>query len=93
MKNAKKIRVTTLTSEVIILRHLGYRADDKFCPVCQDQTRMVGFDSAVTLFRIGARELIRLIDSDAIHSIETTDGHLLICSHTPQRSGDADINL
>ena len=40
---------------------------------------MLDFDSAVSFSGISGRELIRRFELGEVHSIETANGHLLIC--------------
>lgn len=81
MKNAKKVLVTTATSEIFIIRRKRARQIIReFCPHCQKPTEMLDFNSAITDYGLGARELMRQIEISVVHSAETESGHLFICS-------------
>jgi hypothetical protein len=43
-------------------------------------------NSAVTIFSIGAHELMRQIEIGAIHSTENANGHLFICRESLLRA-------
>jgi hypothetical protein len=43
---------------------------------------MLSVDEAVEVFGIRTADVIRLAESEKIHSRETTAGHLLVCSRT-----------
>lgn len=43
---------------------------------------MLDLDAAVNISRLGAREIIRRIETGAIHSTETARGHLLVCTES-----------
>lgn len=84
MKNSKKILITSATSEIFILRRGWQKAIRGFCEICQSETEMLDLDSAVNIFRRGIREIIHQIETGAIHSTETTSGHLLVCQNSLQ---------
>lgn len=84
MTNSKKTLITTRSSEILIVRQTGQKTLQWFCADCEAETEMLDFNSAVTVFRIGARELIRQIETGAIHSTETASGHLFACSQSLQ---------
>ncbi len=79
MKNAKKILVTTASSEIFIIRRGEQKVIRQFCRNCQSETEMLDFNSAVNIFSVGAREIIRRIEANTVHSAETENGHLLVC--------------
>ena len=84
MKNAKKILITCATSEIFILRHGRQKAIRGFCKICEAETEMLDLNSAVNVFCLGMREIIRQIETGAIHSTETTSGYLLVCQNSLQ---------
>ncbi len=84
MKNAKKVLITSATSEVFILRHGRQKAIRGFCEICEAETEMLDLHSAVTVFGLRTRELIRQIETGAVHSAETASGHLLVCTESLQ---------
>jgi hypothetical protein len=45
---------------------------------------MLDLNMSVTDFGSGMREIIRQIETGAIHSTETTGGHLLVCQKSLQ---------
>ena len=79
MENAKKILITTATSEIFIVQRGRQKAIRGFCENCAAETEMLDLNSAVTTFRLGTRELMRQIEAGAVHSTENTNGHFFIC--------------
>ncbi len=82
MKNAKKFLITSATREVFILRHGRQKAIRWFCEICEAETEMLDLHSVVPVFGLGTRELIRQIETGAVHSSETANGHLLVCTES-----------
>jgi hypothetical protein len=79
----KKFRITTEKHEIFIIRQNGQkRTTHGFCPSCGAEGEMLDFDSAISFSGISGRELIRRFEADEIHSIETANGHLLICKRS-----------
>lgn len=79
MTNLKKILITTESHERFIIRVNGASDISGFCPHCASQVRLLTFDEAVSFSARHARALIREIERDRVHSVETSSGHLLIC--------------
>jgi len=78
----KKFRITTEKHEVFIVRQNGQRTVQGFCPSCSAGVEMLDFDSAISFSGISGRELIRRFELGEVHSIETANGHLLICKQS-----------
>jgi hypothetical protein len=77
--NAKKIVITTVSSELLIVRPLGRSVNDQFCTRCGVDVEMLTLDAAVTLSAITTRMIFSHTESGAVHSAEDANGHLLIC--------------
>ena len=84
MKNAKKILITSATSEIFILRRGRQNAIRGFCEICEAEVEMLDLNAAVSVFRLGTREIIRQMETGAIHSTDTAGGHLLVCTESLQ---------
>ena len=82
MKNAKKVLITSAASEIFILHHERQKAIRGFYEICEAKTEMLDLNSAVNVFSLGTREIIRRIEMSAVHSAETTSGHLLVCKES-----------
>lgn len=76
-----KILIQTDRTETLILK-TGPRVTRFYCPECLQDTAMLDLNSAVTLSGRGARELIRELESGSIHSSQSPEGYLLICSRS-----------
>jgi hypothetical protein len=79
----KKFRITTESHEIFIVRQNGpKKTTQAFCPTCAAEVEMLDFDSAISSSGISGRELIRRFELGEVHSIETANGHLLICKRS-----------
>jgi hypothetical protein len=83
---SKKILVTTEQHEVLIVRRNRQNIIG-FCPECGREVKLLTFDEVTSTTGQPARELVRLIEKDLVHSIETESGHLLICRNSLKESG------
>lgn len=90
-ENSKKIFITTKTSELFIIRRGQRKAIRGFCGECQSEVELLTLDEAVCDSGARTRELIRLSDEGKIHSIETIEGHILICSLSLKNSSSSDV--
>ncbi len=80
MKNAKKILITSATSEIFILQHGRQKAIRGFCPICEREVEMLTLDEAVHEGGQSARAIVRRVEQGNLHFAETDNGHLLICA-------------
>ena len=79
---AKKLLITTQKHEIFIM-HLGtVETVLGFCDRCGAEVEMLTLDSAVKDSGINGHRLIEQITARQIHSIETANGHLLICRNS-----------
>lgn len=81
-KKSKKILITTEQHEIFIIRNGHHQAIHGFCPGCQQEVELLNLDTAVTFAQQPTRELFELIERGAVHAIETTTGHLLVCQNS-----------
>lgn len=77
-KKVKRYLITTETHEIFVVRRerAGIRG---FCRECGKTVEMHDLDAAVGLTGKTARQIFYAIENGAIHSLETTQGHLLVC--------------
>lgn len=78
---AKKYLITTETHEIYIVRNRREKIYG-FCAECGKETEIINLDSAVSLTGKSARQIFYAIETGAIHSLETAQGHLLVCRET-----------
>lgn len=78
MTNAKKILITHESHERVVVRPIKNTLRG-FCNACARETELLTLDESVSSVQIPAREIMRRIETGAIHSIETAQGHILIC--------------
>ena len=79
MKKIKKIFITTNEHEIFIVRRGAEKTLSGFCESCGEEVEMLTLDQAVAQSGTRTLEIIRQIESGAIHSTETENGHLLVC--------------
>jgi hypothetical protein len=57
-----------------------------WCGACRAETLMLIPEQAAILYRTTQREIFRQIESGELHFIEASEGALLVCSHSLERS-------
>jgi hypothetical protein len=77
-QNSKKYLITNETHEIFILRR-GKNTYSEFCAKCGKIVAMLNLDAATIETGIRTREVFNLLESGETHSIETSNGQLLIC--------------
>lgn len=80
MTNSKKILITTESREIFIIRNRAESRLKRYCGRCGEETAMLTLEQVVTYAVTNTREMIRRIDEGRIHSLETADGQLLVCT-------------
>jgi hypothetical protein len=76
---AKKLLITTIRHEMVVVRAPHQTTVQGFCPTCGTQVEMLTFDMAVKVSGTSGFEMIRQLAANETHSIETINGHLLVC--------------
>jgi hypothetical protein len=79
MTRAKKISITTESHEVFVMKFGSNDRAYGFCSECGQEVQVVNIDQAVTVTKLKTADLIRRIDANEFHGIETVSGHLLVC--------------
>ena len=87
MSNVKKIVIRTESQETFILQTNSKGRAFGRCRQCDREVELLSLDLAVSASGIKTSELVRKIDRNEIHAIETESGHILICSES-LREGD-----
>ena len=82
MANATKILITTESHETFILSVTSKKRAVGQCSQCEKEVEMLSVDQAVSATGVKTSELVRRIESNEIHGIETGSGHLLICARS-----------
>jgi len=79
MRRKKKTTIVTFESrERMTIRRSAFRMV-AWCERCGADVQMVTPNEAGALFGADARAIFRGVESGEIHSIETTEGALMIC--------------
>lgn len=79
---AKKYLITTKTREIFIVRRDARCGFPALCALCEAPTEMLSLDEAVSVSALSARQIIRRLEAETLHSMETVDGHLFICRNS-----------
>jgi hypothetical protein len=83
LANAKKILIETESTETLIVRLAGsYRSNNSYCELCDCESEMHDLNSSVSLTGRGARDLLREIELGLLHTVQTSEGHLLLCGNS-----------
>ena len=82
MAISKRIVITSESREVFIIRRSSSCGFTSYCPSCGFETEILTLDQAVSYALEDTREMIRRIDDQRVHSLETADGHLLVCRNS-----------
>ena len=73
----RRIRITVVTDEFLVSK-LGTGCNAE-CRGCGSIVKMLGLEEAMTLAKVGSREIYRRVETGQLHFMETATGHLLIC--------------
>lgn len=76
---AKKLLITTEKHEIFIMRLGAVETVLGFCSRCQEEAEMLTLDSAVRVSGMTGHRIVQQIANNQVHSIETANGHLLLC--------------
>ena len=82
MAMAKKILITTESFETFVLQIDRKGKAFGHCIRCGRDIELLSIDQAVSGTGLKTSELVRRIESNEIHGIETGSGHLLICARS-----------
>jgi len=77
MTKTTRIRITIQTERLLVMgrSRILYSA----CAECGDEVRLLTVDEAALLARVNPLEIHRSVEVGELHSIETTEGVLLVC--------------
>lgn len=90
-EKAKKILITTETVEVTTIQRSRRVDVRKYCFECSRQVEMLSIDAAVIVTGIRSLELFRLLESERVHFVESTQGQVLICEPSLMHVARPDI--
>ena len=91
MTRAKKILITTESHEIFTLHVNSDRGAAGFCQACNAEVEMLSLEQAVARTQIHTRDLVRLVDAQEIHAVETVSGHYLVCAVSAKKYVDGKI--
>lgn len=80
-RKSKKYLIATESHEMVIVRN-GRERVYGFCSDCGKEAEMLSLDSAVAVSGKRTREIFSLIENGNVHSLETTNGLLLVCRNS-----------
>jgi hypothetical protein len=82
MVNSKRIRVRTVTFERLVLSGRQIGPLTLFCGGCEGPSEMMTISDLSLASGIRQREIFRLVEGGRVHSLETDDGQILVCSES-----------
>jgi len=74
-----RTEITVETDKWIVVKRHRRTA---WCTVCSRQVEMLNVDDAALFAHVNSRTIFRWVESGAVHSSETPEGLLLICSYS-----------
>ena len=86
MINAKKILITSESHEIFILKTGSKGRAFGRCRQCGQEVEILSIDRAVSVSGFKTSDLMRKIDANEIHGIQTESGHILICRESLEGS-------
>lgn len=89
---AKKFLITTETHEIFIVRRNGRDTVRGYCGFCGREVEMLSIDAAVIVTGIRSLELFKLLESERVHYVESTQGHVLICEPSLKQVARSDFS-
>ncbi|MEQ1605901.1 MAG: hypothetical protein ABL999_13640 [Pyrinomonadaceae bacterium] len=78
MKATRKTKITIETRESKFVR-FG-REEISFCRGCAAPTRHLPVAQIAVFLAVTEKAIFRLVESDRVHSFETPEGYLMICT-------------
>ncbi len=79
-KSAKKIAAATRRHEFFLVRRrLRFQL---FCEQCAADKEFVSLDDAVLFSGLSTRKILRLVETERLHFLESSGGHLFVCRHS-----------
>lgn len=73
----KRLKIKLEKHELKIVR-FG-RSRKVFCEKCQAETQHLTIGQVANALNISEKNVFQLVESEQVHSVETTDGKLMIC--------------
>lgn len=78
----KKFLITSETHEQMHVHFKKAVTRSGYCERCDGPVTIVSLDDGALGLKVGTRELLKLIDMDSVHSLETDDGILVLCGRS-----------
>jgi hypothetical protein len=79
MRKRKRLSIRTETRELLLIRRHAIPGRIAWCHQCQTEVDWLSLVEITDLKGLKARELFRLVETEAVHFHETPEGHLFIC--------------
>lgn len=79
-KSTKKITAVTRRHEFFVVRRrLRFQL---FCEQCAADKEFVSLDDAVLFSGLSTLKILRLVEAESLHYLESSGGHLFVCHHS-----------
>ena len=79
MKAKRRLEIFWETHEITTISFIQKRSATIFCPSCRAETLTLTVAEAAAVLKFSEFAVFRLVETNQIHSIETTAGNLLVC--------------
>jgi hypothetical protein len=78
----RRTEIIIETERLVLVTRGRTRKDHQWCAGCAEGVDMMTTDDAALIARVTSRTIFRWAESGRVHSSETPDGLLLICSNS-----------
>jgi hypothetical protein len=82
MRLRRQFVITAEKTETYTVRQEPPQPFQAYCEKCDRGIRCLTVDQTVSVTDLSARTIFRLVEAGDLHSIETDEGHLLICPNS-----------
>lgn len=80
MKAKRRLEIIWETHEITTISFKGNCSSMIFCEVCRSETRHLSIAEVAAVAKVSEAAVFRQAENELIHSTETADGKLLICT-------------
>lgn len=82
MKEQKRLEVFWETHEITTISFKRKLSASFFCQSCRAETLHLTVSEAASITKFSEFTIFRLVEMNQVHSIETANGQLLLCSNS-----------
>jgi hypothetical protein len=79
MRFRRQVVITAEKTETYTVRQEPERTLEVYCEKCDQAFAFLTLNQAVSVTRLGARTIFRLVEAEELHASETEEGYLILC--------------